>query len=240
VGAKPHWSYAVQQIGEGKLPSRLHAWPDEEQPPAQAAEAGLGGKAAGSGPPPAAHAAGGTRPEPHPQSEEAAEGDFASAVQLPTVVKRTKGKPKHQAVPPAASASASGPAASPVPAHAAPAAASQGADWPGLWDFLQQEVFDKPVQFSGCGSAASPQQGDVAQDLEILAEMVDLASGGFLVFWPPGLDLAAAKAMLASPTAAASSSQASTVAAPEDPELVLSSQELEHELGEQLTLEGWG
>ena len=116
--------------------------------------------------------------------------------------------------------------------------ASQGADWPGLWDFLQQEIFDKPVQFSGCGSAATSQQGAVSQDLEILAEMVDLASGGFLVFWPPGLDLAAAKALLAGP-AAASSSQASTVAAPEDPELVLSSQELEHELEALLALEGW-
>ena len=139
-------------------------------------------------------------------------------------------------MPPAASASASGPAAPPPSAQAAPAAASQEADWPGLWDFLQQEIFDKPVQFSGCGSAGTPQQEAVSPDLEILAEMVELASGGYLVFWPPGLDLAAAKALLAGPTGA-TSSQASTAAAPEDP--VLSSQELEHELEALLTLEGW-
>ena len=103
---------------------------------------------------------------------------------------------------------------------------------------MQHEIFDKPVQFSGCGSAATSQQGAVSPDLEILAEMVELASSGCLVFWPAGLNLAAAKALLAGP-AGATCSQASTAAAPEDPEVVLSSQELEHELEALLTLEGW-
>ena len=141
---------------------------------------------------------------------------------------------------PAVAARASSRSAPPAAAQSAPLEVHQGADWPGLWDFLQHEVFDKPVQFSGCGSAAAAQQGAVSQDLEILAEMVELARGGFLVFWPPGLDLASATALLAAPAAAASSQASTAAATPEDPELVLSSQELEHELEALLTLEGWG
>ena len=169
---------------------------------------------------------------------ESAEEDPVAAVQLPTV-KLSKGRPKQAPRRAASTASASSTTAqvqSPQPA----AAEAPACDWSGLWDFVQKEVLDKPVQSLGRGEASQEVQAQGPPDLEILAEMVDLANSGYSVVWPPGLTKAAAVALLAGSGASACSQASPAASSQEGPAAGSSGAEQQpHEWGGLRTWATW-